>query len=62
MKRQRMDHIAGKRFAGRLHCGMVHKPVCVQEAMKIPEAKSAVHSLKSSVWRRRTEKQFTSRI
>ena len=27
---------------GSFHCGLVHKPVFIEEAMKIPEAKAAV--------------------
>ena len=35
-----MDHIAEEGDAGRFHDGLVHKPVLVQEALKIPEAKA----------------------
>ena len=35
-------HRRKKGYVGSFHYGLVHKPVFVQEAMKIPEAKSAV--------------------
>ena len=41
VKRLHMDHIAEK-DVGSFHCGLVHKPVAFQEALKIPEAKAAV--------------------
>ena len=43
MKRQHVDRIAEKRVCGKISliC-LVHKPVSIQEAMKIPEAKAAV--------------------
>ena len=31
-----------KRVCGSFHCGLVHKPVSIQEALKIPDAKAAV--------------------
>ena len=42
VKRQHMDHFAEKTFVESFHYGLVHKPVSIQEAMKIPEAKTAV--------------------
>ena len=42
VKRQHLDHIAEKGYVGSFHYGLVHKPVSVQEAMEIPEAKAAV--------------------
>ena len=33
------DHTAQ---VGSFHCGLVHMPVCIQEAVKKPEAKAAV--------------------
>ena len=42
VKRQHMDHIAEKDHVGSFHYGLVHMPASIQEAMKIPEAKSAV--------------------
>ena len=37
-----MDHIAEKTYVGSLHYGLVHKPISVQETVKIQEAKAAV--------------------
>ena len=37
-----MEHIAEKGCVGSFHCGLVHKPGSIQEAMKIPDAKAAV--------------------
>ena len=31
-----------KRYVGGFHCGLVHKPVSIQEVLKVPEAKDAV--------------------
>ena len=42
VKREHMDHIAEKGYVGSFHCGLAHKPVSMQEATKIPEAKAAV--------------------
>ena len=42
VKPQHMDHIADKGCVGSCHHGLEHKPVSVQEATKIPEAKSMV--------------------
>ena len=42
VKRKHVDHIADIRYVGSLHYGLVHEPVSVQEALKIPEAKAAV--------------------
>ena len=55
VKLQHMDHIAEKRCVGSCHCGSVHEPVSIQEAMKVPDAKAAVdekwNQLKAiSVW------------
>ena len=65
VKRQQMDHIAKEEHVGSCHYGLVHEPVSIQEAMKIPAAKAAVDknmerighnsSLTSSVRRRRME-------
>ena len=33
----------GKGHTGIFHCGLVHKPIPMSEAMKIPEAKAAVN-------------------
>ena len=41
-KRQHIDRSAEKGKEGRFQYGMVHKPVSIQEALKIPEAKAAV--------------------
>ena len=43
VKWQHMDHIAEKLYAGCFHNGLVHKPVSIQEAMKIPKAKVVVN-------------------
>ena len=40
MKRQHMEHIAEK-GARSFHYGLVHKPVPVQEALKIPKTEAA---------------------
>ena len=37
-----LGHIAEKGYVGSFHYGLVHKPVSLHEAMKIPEAKAAV--------------------
>ena len=43
MKRQHMDHIAEKTVCGKFfYYGLAHKPVSIQEAVKISEAKAAV--------------------
>ena len=39
MKRQHMDHSAEKGYVGSFHYGLVHKPVSIPEAMKIPMPK-----------------------
>ena len=41
MKRQHMDHIAETGHMVNYHVRLVHKPVSVQEAMEMPEAKAA---------------------
>ena len=55
---------------GCFHYGLIHKPIYVQEALKVPEANVAVDedgeelqnpTLKSSVRRRKMEQQSTSR-
>ena len=35
VKRQHMDHIAEKGNVGSFHCGLVHKPVSIHEALKM---------------------------
>ena len=40
--KQHMDHIAEKWYVGSFHCGLVHKPVSIQEAVKVPEARAAI--------------------
>ena len=42
VKRQHIDHIAEKGYVGSFHYGLAHKPVSLQEAMMIPEARAAV--------------------
>ena len=42
VKREYMEHIAVQGFVGSFHCGLVHKPTSVQEALKIPEANAVV--------------------
>ena len=41
MKRQHVEHIAEKGVRS-FHYGLVHKPVPVQEALKIPKTEAAV--------------------
>ena len=41
VKRQHLDHIAEKGYVGSFRDGLEHKPVSVQEAMEIPQAKAA---------------------
>ena len=36
-----MDHIAEKGYVWRCHYGVVHKPVSIQEATKMPEDQAA---------------------
>ena len=38
-----MDHIAEKWYVGSFHYGLVHKPVSIQEAVKITESTAAIN-------------------
>ena len=42
VKRQHVDHIAEEGYVESFHCGLLHKAVSLQEALKIPESKAAV--------------------
>ena len=45
MKDFSVSAVVGKTInghVGRFHCGLVHKPISVQEALKKPDAKPAV--------------------
>ena len=42
VKRQHEEQIAEKREVRSFHFGLVHKPISIQEALRIPEAKAAV--------------------